>query len=78
MCAKTASGTDFMETHSPVANNITFRVALVTMVTPGSEGMIYNIKTAFLLGDLDKKMCMRCPAMVAKVDGSNGAFWSLN
>ena len=44
-----------------MANDITFHIVLIAMVTLGLEGMIFDIETVFLLGDLDKKTHMRCP-----------------
>ena len=55
------SGTDFSETCSPVANDITFRLVLVAMLVVGSSGLVFDVETAFLLGDPDKKTCVKCP-----------------
>ena len=54
-------GMDFAEVYSPVANDITFRIIIVVMMMMELKALIFDIETAFLLGDLDKTIYMKCP-----------------
>ena len=62
-------GIDFTDVYSPVANDVTFRTVLVAKQLMKLDALIFDIETAFLLGDLDKKIYMKCPdGMVHKDD----------
>ena len=55
------AGTDFNEIYAPVANDVTFRLLLIEMLIRGLEAMIFDVETAFLMGDLDTTIYMDCP-----------------
>ena len=54
-------GIDFTDIYSPVANDVTFRTVLVAKQLMKLDALIFDIETAFLLGNLDKKIYMKCP-----------------
>ena len=54
-------GTDFSQVYAPVANDVSFRLLLIEMMVNGLEAMIFDIETAFLLGELDTVIYMDCP-----------------
>ena len=54
-------GIDFTEIFSPVCNDITFRIVLITMILWKLEGLIFDVTTAFLTGDLEEEIYMECP-----------------
>ena len=54
-------GVDFTEVYSPVVNDITFRIAMVMMIVMELEGIIFDVETAFLHGDLKERIYMDCP-----------------
>ena len=55
------AGIDFQEIYSPVANDITFRILLIYLLMNGCDSLIFDIETAFLMGDLDEEIYMDCP-----------------
>ena len=55
-------GEDFgLEVFSPVANDVSFRIILICMIIWGLEALIFDVETAFLLGDLKEVIFMDCP-----------------
>ncbi len=55
------AGVDFTEIFSPVANDISFRILLILIVVYGFDSLIFDVETAFLLGDLKEEIFMDCP-----------------
>ena len=54
-------GVDYSANYSPVINDITFRMLLLTMMYFGLSGKIVDVETAFLYGDLEEEIFMECP-----------------
>jgi hypothetical protein len=54
-------GVDFMENYAPVLKDETFRLVLVYMLIKQLESEQIDVETAFLHGDLEEKIYMRCP-----------------
>ena len=62
-------GLDFQEVYQAVANDITFRVMMVTLMLKKYHFLLFDVETAFLHGDLDTDIYMDCPkGMMAKPD----------
>jgi Reverse transcriptase (RNA-dependent DNA polymerase) len=55
-------GTDFDLMYSAVANDMTFRMILIAMLTWKLSSLIFDVETAFLHGDLSIPIYMDCPA----------------
>ena len=55
------AGVDFQEIFSPVVNDITFRILLIYLMMYEKSSLIFDVETAFLLGDLDEEIYMDCP-----------------
>ena len=55
------AGIDFNEVFSPVVNDITFRLAMVSMVVCGLDAMIFDVETAFPHGELKELTHVNCP-----------------
>ena len=55
------AGVDFTEVFSPVANDISFRIVLIYMLTYDLDACIFDIETAFLNGDLEEEIYKDCP-----------------
>jgi hypothetical protein len=55
------AGVDFQEVFSPMANDITFRIMLLYILIYGLDACIFDVETAFLLGDLEEEIYMDCP-----------------
>ena len=47
--------------YSPVVNDVTFRIAIIMMIVNDLDAVIFDIETAFLLGDLKELIYMDCP-----------------
>ena len=54
-------GEDYTDTHSPVVNDITFRIILVLMLIFGWETDVVDVTTAFLLGKMEEEVYMTVP-----------------
>jgi Reverse transcriptase (RNA-dependent DNA polymerase) len=54
-------GLDFTEVFSPVANDVSFRIMIICMILWGLDGLIFDVETAFLNGDLKEKIYVDCP-----------------
>jgi hypothetical protein len=54
-------GVDFTESFAPVVNDITFRIVITLMLVCNFEGICIDVETAFLYGDLDEEIYMKCP-----------------
>ena len=54
-------GTDFDVVYSAVANDISFRILVVIVLVLGLRTLIFDVETAFLIGDLDVEIYMDCP-----------------
>jgi hypothetical protein len=64
-------GVDFMESHSPVINDVTVRIILILLILQKYKAMIVDIEMAFLHGVLNKgkEIYMDCPkGMVCQED----------
>ena len=55
------AGVDFTDVFSPVANDVSFRIMIICMILWKLEGLIFDVETAFLNGDLDEEIYMDCP-----------------
>ena len=56
-------GEDFgVDVFSPVASDVSFRIILICMILWRLEALIFDVETAFLLGDLKEEIFMDCPS----------------
>ena len=54
-------GIDYKDTYSPVADDITFRIVLITQLLWKLKATLIDIETAFLHGELEEEIYMECP-----------------
>ena len=55
-------GSDFDQIYSPMINDVTFRLLLVVKIIFGLDSWLFDVETAFLLGDLEGiEIYMRLP-----------------
>jgi Reverse transcriptase (RNA-dependent DNA polymerase) len=52
---------DFTHVFSPVANDVSFRIMIICMLVWKMEGLIFDIETAFLNGELEEEIYMDRP-----------------
>ena len=60
---------DYSENYSPVVHDITFCVLILAMMIYGYPAKIVDVETAFLYGDLDAEIYMKCPEGLKKEEG---------
>ena len=63
------AGLDFTQVFSPVANDTTFRILIILMIMWKLEGLIFDIETAFLNGELNEEIYMDCPEGMEHEEG---------
>ena len=54
-------GIDFTDKHSPVVNDVTFRIVVARMIIENLKGKVVDIDNAFLNGDLEHEIYMKIP-----------------
>jgi Reverse transcriptase (RNA-dependent DNA polymerase) len=54
-------GLDYNDSHSPVVNDITFRIVLTLMVKNKWKSQVVDVTTAFLYGDMEEQVFMSMP-----------------
>lgn len=54
-------GVDYTENYAPVLTDTTFRVLLILWLTNNWDSEIVDVETAFLYGQLDQEIFMKCP-----------------
>lgn len=54
-------GVDFTQVFAPVAHDISFRMLVIAMIIFGYFAIIFDVETAFLMGDLSELIYMDCP-----------------
>ena len=54
-------GIDFTQVFSPVINDVTFRIMLIAKMIWKLDSIMFDVETAFLLGDLEEEIYMQCP-----------------
>ena len=52
---------DFTDNHSPVVNDVTFRVVVTRMLIENLKGKVVDIDNAFLNGDVEHEIFMKIP-----------------
>ena len=53
-------GVDFTESYAPVINDVSWRILIIAMLVWKLEAKIIDVSTAFLYGDLEEDIYMRC------------------
>jgi copper chaperone CopZ len=54
-------GVDFFDNFAPVVNDVTLRIIVVMMIVNKWHAEIIDVETAFLYGDLQEEIYMKCP-----------------
>ena len=53
-------GVDFTESYAPVINDVSWRILIIAMLLWRLEAKIIDVSTAFLYGDLEEDIYMKC------------------
>ena len=54
-------GIDFNQVFSPVVHDVTFRIMLLAKMIWKLDSYLFDVETAFLLGNLEEEIYMECP-----------------
>jgi Reverse transcriptase (RNA-dependent DNA polymerase) len=54
-------GEDFMDTSSPVVDDVTVRTVIAHMIAKDWANEVLDVTTAFLHGDMEEEVYMKCP-----------------
>jgi hypothetical protein len=54
-------GVDYNQVFAPVAHDVSFRLLIILMIIFGYCAMIFDVETAFLMGNLKELIYMDCP-----------------
>jgi len=54
-------GEDFMDTSSPVVDDVTVRTVIAHMIAKDLANEVLDVTTAFLHGDMEEEVYMKCP-----------------
>ena len=49
-------GVDYIDNFAPVANHVSFRIALARMMVEELDSLVMDVETAFLYGEIDEEI----------------------
>ena len=61
-------GVDYTDNFSPVAHDVSFRIALATMMLENLDNLVMDVETAFLYGDIEEELFMKSPVAMEEID----------
>jgi Reverse transcriptase (RNA-dependent DNA polymerase) len=62
-------GVDFTEAFSPVVRDVSFRLLIIMQMIFKHKAMIMDVEVAFLNGDLEEEIYMKCPRGMEHEEG---------
>ena len=60
-------GVDYTENFSPVAHDVSFRIALARMTVEKLDSLVMDVETAFLYGEIDEEIFMMSPVGMEEI-----------
>ena len=68
-------GVDYTDNFVPVAHDVSFRIALARMMVKKLVGLVMDVETAFLYGDIEEEIFMKSTVGMDEIDpGSSPAY----
>ena len=61
-------GVDYTDNFAPVAHDVSFRIALSTMMLEKLDSLVMNVETAFQYGDIGEEIFMNSPIGIEEID----------
>ena len=61
-------GVDYTDNFAPVANDVSFRIALARMMVEKLDSQVMDVETAFLYGGIDEEIFMKSPVGMEEID----------
>ncbi len=64
-------GVDYTDNFAPVINDITYRIVLLNWLINDWDSEVIDVETAFLYGNLEEEIYMKCPDGLSEVDNTD-------
>ena len=61
-------GVDYTDNFSPMANDVSLRIALASMMVEKLDSLVMDVETAFLYGDMEEEIFMKSPVGMEEID----------
>ena len=61
-------GVDCTDNFAPVAQDVSFRIALARMMVEKLDSLVMDVETAFLYGEIDEEIFMKSPVGMEEID----------
>ena len=61
-------GVDYTDNFSPVAHDVTFRIALARIMVERLDSLVMDVETAFLYGEIDEEIFIKSPGGMEEID----------
>ena len=61
-------GVDYKDNFAPVAHDVSFRIALASMMVEKLRCLVMDVETAFLYGEIDEEIFMKSPTGMKEID----------
>ena len=61
-------GVDYTDNFAPVSHDVSFRIALATMMVGKLDSWVMDVETAFLYGDIEEDIFMKSPVGMEEID----------
>ena len=67
-------GVDYTDNFSPVAHDVSFRIALARMMVEKLDSLVMDVETAFLYGEIDEEIFMKSPVGMEEIDPGSDCY----
>ena len=61
-------GVDYTDNFSPVAHDVSFRIALAKMMVENLDSLVLDVETTFLYGNIEEEIFMKSPIGNEEID----------
>ena len=61
-------GVDYKDNFTPLAHDVSFRMALARMMVEKLDTFVMHVETAFLYGDIEENFFMKSPVRMEEID----------
>ena len=59
---------DYTDNFAPVANDVSFRIALAMMMVEMQDSEVMDVETTFLYGEINEEIFMKSPVGMEEID----------
>ena len=61
-------GVDYTDNFAPAAHDVSFRIALGTLMVEKLDSLVMDVETAFLYGEIDEEIFMKSPVGMDEIE----------